>query len=141
MRKHALKPGLILATASILITLIFHFAGIITENWAQWVGLPIVIFILIYFSNKVRKNAFSDKWTFGQAFKFNFLTQVYSTIILFGFHIIFYAYINNSVMDKAHKNAIEDMGNASDEQIEASLGLNSWMHSYLIPLPFQFGAY
>ncbi|NND95515.1 MAG: DUF4199 domain-containing protein [Flavobacteriales bacterium] len=106
--KAGLRGGIVLGIFGIVFNLILYFAGLLTEQWASWISLPIVLAILYFIQKNFRDKEQNGFITFGKAWKLGFLASVISTVFNAIFVFILYS-ADSSLQDAALEKAYSDM--------------------------------
>lgn len=138
MFRKAVKPALAVTLISIIFTLIFHLLGFFGDTWTSLVSMATLIGLIVFFGNKERRENFNDKWTFGNAFGFSYWVILLSSLFSSVFNVFYFKFLNPGYIDQEYKETIENMGNASDEQIEQSIAFMDYIFN---PIGFSIVAF
>ncbi len=126
VRSTGIRYGLILAFISIILFLIYMFAGVDMSGSARYWSFPIY-FIIIYLAHKYFKENGDGFMTFGQgvgiAFWMGLLSSVISSIFTYFYIKVIDGSMMQQMMDKQME-AMQEQG-ISDEQIEQAMKMSA----------------
>lgn len=131
--KHMLNTGLILGVVAILFTVVAYLTGDIYKqnNWENWGSLLVSFVLVYYFTVKYRKEECENYLSYGQAFKFGWISMMISAVISLVFMMILQNVIEPDFMSKmmdVQREAMAEKG-MSDAQIEAAIAFGKKFQS------------
>ncbi|NNC83458.1 MAG: DUF4199 domain-containing protein [Flavobacteriales bacterium] len=128
--KAAIRGGLILGLFGVVFNSILYFAGLLTEQWAGWLSVPIVLVILYFIQKKFRDEQQNGFITFGKAWKLGFLAGLVSTVINAIYTFILYS-ADESLTDAALEKAYGDMMDQgmTSSQVDQAMEITEMMVS------------
>ncbi|MEO1256105.1 MAG: DUF4199 domain-containing protein [Bacteroidota bacterium] len=106
VRKVAFKWGLIFGLISVVLAMIWQFAGLAGENWTNWLGL-IPLVITMYLSHKEFKDTGDSYMSYGQGLGTGTLMSLVAGVISSIFTYIYLAYVDDSIQKKSMDEAYE----------------------------------
>jgi len=140
----AMKPGLITAGVSVLISLLLW--ALVDDMQSQqkygyltWLIMGVMYF---YFTKNYRENELDGNLSFGQGFKFMFVMSIVISIINAIYTYALFTYLDPSLIEMIKEKAAEQVyqQNISDEQAEAAIEMQSaWMTSGMMAFYAIFG--
>ena len=117
------KYGLILGLISIVLFIVFDFAGVSTSSWARYIGI-VPTAILIFMAHKAFKDEGDGYMRFGQGMGVGFWLSALSSAVSSVFAMLYVMFINPNMMDAAKQEQIQKMEEQgmTDAQIDQAMG-------------------
>jgi uncharacterized membrane protein len=121
-----LVAGLLIAAIMVVYSLILNFMDLWQNQAMGWLAYLIFIIALIVFINQYGK-ANDYRLGFGSLFGYGFKITAIVTLIVIIFMVVFFLAFPEykEKMIETSRQAMEDQGNASDEQIDQAMGMMS----------------
>src|SRR5687768_10750529 len=121
-----LVAGLLIAAIMVVYSLILNFMDLWQNQAMGWLAYLIFIIALIVFINQYGK-ANDYRLGFGSLFGYGFKITAIVTLIVIIFMLVFFLAFPEykEKMIETSRQAMEDQGNASDEQIDQAMGMMS----------------
>lgn len=121
-RSIGFKYGLILGLISIVLFIVFDFAGLSTNSWARWVGI-IPTIALIFMAHKAFKDDGDGFMSYGQGVGIGAWLSMLSALVSSVFTMLYIMFINPSYMDAAKQEQIQQLEEQgmTDAQIEQAM--------------------
>lgn len=122
VRSSGIRFGLMLGLISVILFLIFQFAGMDMAGPARWIGLPIDI-VLIVLAHNYFKEHNDGFMSFGQGVGISFWIALIGSVISSIFSYIYIKFIDGTMMQQIMDKQIEEMQNKgmSDADIDNAM--------------------
>lgn len=124
----ALRYGLILGLASILITVVLYITGLLTNPSVAMISgilfLLVFIVVIVLAIRSHRNDKQNGYISVGKGFLVGLLTSLIASVLMFVFSYILYAFIDPDLIEaqlKMSEEMMENFGFMSDDQIEMSM--------------------
>lgn len=136
--KAALHHGAILGVALIILSLIFHFAGLTFEDWTKYVTWIVMVGYLVYCIKSFRDDNRGGYLRYGQGLGLGTLTALITGVISSVYSFVYIKFINpnfiSEIMEKSYEQMLER--GMAEEQIEMALSYQEpWMMPSMLIFP------
>jgi len=142
--KFAMRPGLITAGVSILISLLLWALvdDIQDQQKYGYITWLIIGFMYFYYTKNFRENELDGNISFGQGFKFMFVMSMVISALNSLYTYVLFAYLDPSLIEMIKEQAAEQLyqSNMPEEQIEAAIEMQAaWMTPGMMVFYALFG--
>lgn len=135
--KSAFESGLLITAILIIYTMGLYLLNLHTEQWLGYMAIVIMIVALYVAGNNYRKKGGRAAFTYGQAFKYLFLTLLVASVIGGIFNFIYFTWIAPEIIDFAIEESYNQMldRGMSEEQAEQQMQFAlPWMTNWSFAL-------